>query len=180
MQRTHALLGPSNLAQRFSPQHPLGSTVLQISAAHFSKIVDYARRTVTMPSWITVHRPVVEASERAAFEQALKTYSTEKTGRTFQMFVRDLCNGGGGTHTFEVEACTTVREFKTMIKDRLSTDEREQRFIYGGKHLEDGGTMADYNIQELSTVTLMLKLSGAHEVKQERLEEEGQVLGEYS
>lgn len=41
----------------------------------------------------------------------------------------------------------------------------EQRLVYGGKQLEDGKTLSDYNIQEESTVDLLWRLRGGTMIK---------------
>ncbi|CEL93956.1 unnamed protein product [Vitrella brassicaformis CCMP3155] len=114
--RTLSHLGPDRtLAERFSPNHPAGRTVLQTSAEHFSKIVDYARRVAVMPSRIKVHRPVVIPSEQEAFQHLFQLYGMEGIGLMYQIFVTSGNFAGFGATTITVNEHMTVEKVKTIV-----------------------------------------------------------------
>jgi hypothetical protein len=71
-----------------------------------------------------------------------------------RIFVKHLT---GLTVTFRVDGDYTIFSVKEKVSDELGVCTSQQRLIFYGNQLEDGRTLDDYNVQNDSTLTLVLR-----------------------
>ena len=71
-----------------------------------------------------------------------------------RVYVKNL---HGVTVTLEVEPKTTIAEVKKQIQDKQGWLPENMRLLYAGKQLDDGRTLADYNIQQECTIHICMQ-----------------------
>ncbi|GAA5983961.1 hypothetical protein JCM5350_001807 [Sporobolomyces pararoseus] len=82
-----------------------------------------------------------------------------------QIFVKSLT---GSTLAFSVEQTDSVSAIKSQIAAREGVAAEDQRLLFAGKQLEEGLTLADYDIQKESTLDLCLRLLGGMAKKRKK------------
>ncbi|RDB30966.1 hypothetical protein Hypma_000125 [Hypsizygus marmoreus] len=77
--------------------------------------------------------------------------------RSYVIYIKTLT---GKTINIPFNSYDTVYDIKAVVQGREGMPLEQQRLIFGGKQLEDGRLLSDYNIKHESTIHVILRLSG--------------------
>lgn len=80
-----------------------------------------------------------------------------KKRETMQIYVRNLT---GKTLICDADPTDTIRLIKIFIEFREGIPSNQMKLVFSKMKLEDNRTLADYNIQQKSTIYLIIKLRG--------------------
>ena len=90
-------------------------------------------------------------------KQDTSDQSEPQSNQGWEIVIKNLT---GKSITLKCEESDTVNSIKQQIADKESHPPDQQRLIFAGQTLEDGKTLAEYDIQNESIIHLILRLRG--------------------
>ena len=102
----------------------------------------------------TTRSPDLQPRKRQALGGAARSSEED-----IQIFVKTLT---GKAITISIRPSETIMVLKEKVEIQEGIPVDQQRIIFAGQQLEDGGRLEDYNIPKESSVHLVLRLRGGH------------------
>ena len=66
----------------------------------------------------------------------------------------------GNKILLEVKSSDTILSLKERIVDKQDLQVHQQNLLFGGRSLQDSMTLADHNIEDESTIDVLVRLMG--------------------
>ncbi|EJK70964.1 hypothetical protein THAOC_07640 [Thalassiosira oceanica] len=124
------------------------------SAALEDKIANVKANVKAVMDVIESQKEKQLKDERAKADMSTVAFTSSRRKMT-RIFVKTL---DGNTISLHVKPSETVDSVKMKIQYEIGMPANQQRLIYLGTQLENGRTLSDYNIQEDSTLHIVLRL----------------------
>jgi hypothetical protein len=82
---------------------------------------------------------------------------TKDSSNSFRVFVKTLT---GTTHNLLVNSETSIFILKKLVQDKQGIPSDQQHLLFANRQLDNEAALEDYNIQNESTIHLVLRLRG--------------------
>ncbi len=106
---------------------------------------------------LTVVKQTDTVSTQPATATATATAKKPECEVEMELYIKEL---DGHTTVVYAAASVTIEQLKARVQDLNGTPPDQQRLVFMGKQLEDGRTLAEYNIERSSTIHLIKRLRG--------------------
>ncbi len=148
------MLDGTSHSLRVSPQDTVGSLKLRIQEKF--GVPPYKQRLIFVNGEKTTLSDDSKRISNYGLHSGSRVSLLITQPATFQVFVK---NEKGLTNTYDITAEETVRDFKIKVEAKERVPVSQQRLVHESREMNDG-KLSDYNVRELSTIYLTLRLRG--------------------